>query len=387
MNQYPSLTDEELALTLQIFEESGRNQSITAERMGLARATVQQRLARATARGLDPRIVGDGVPEGLEVIGTSTYHAASEKHPAQWVKTRSQYPVGDPVPGLQEAFKEFKGRALTKQHYIDGSTDFDRTTVYVIADLHLGMYSWAQEVGADYDVDTADRIFTSAIHELVADAPPTETAVILNLGDFFHSDNNEKRTLKSGNILDVDTRYARVMRTGVDIMLQAIHLALQKHDKVVVVSIPGNHDPYGTIALRTALQAYFHGHDHVTIVDSPSPFFFHQFGKVMIGAAHGDMAKPHQMVNIMAAKEPGMWGSSDYRYVYLGHIHKKTKGATVDMSGEVGGATWETFQTIAPRDAWGNSMGFTAGRSLQAIVLHKDRGERMRIISPVSGKA
>jgi hypothetical protein len=34
--------------------------------------------------------------------------------------------------------------------------------------------------------------------------------VILNLGDFFHADNELNRTQVSGNALDVDTRYAKV---------------------------------------------------------------------------------------------------------------------------------------------------------------------------------
>lgn len=383
----PKLTDEELQVTLDTVKAANGNKTLAAETLHIARSTLNNRLERAAERGLDPHTEGGAVPLGFTVVGHTTLHRTDEGRVLQWVRDkRDPHLIGDPVPAIQAAFENFKGLGLNPYQVGVEGTDFDRVTVYVIADLHLGMYSWKKETGNDFDVYIADKLFTSVIHELVQDAPSTEQAIILNLGDFFHSDNNEHRTLRSGNALDVDTRYAQVMQMGTDLILQATHLALQKHDKVLLVNIPGNHDPYGTIALNLALRAYYHNHDRVTVREDTGPFWFYEFGRTMIGATHGDMAKPHQMVNIMAAKEPEMWGRTAHRYVYLGHIHRKTKGATLDTAGEIGGAQWETFQTIAPRDAWGNSMGFTAGRSMQAIVLHKDRGEKVRYTATVEGK-
>lgn len=378
------LTDDELARTLAVMDEVAWNQTHAAERLGVSRSTLQYRLKELTARGMHPGIMGGTLPPGLSVNRITTLHTTEDGRVQQWVQAKADPRMkGDPVPTIQAAFEGFKGKAFIPPPV--GPTTDQLLTVYVLSDLHLGMYSWKMETGNDYDVDIADRIFTGVMLDLIDRVPPTEDAVLLNLGDFFHSDNNENRTLRSGNALDVDTRYARVMQAGTDLVLNAVHLMLQKHRRVTYRGIPGNHDPYGALALTLALKAYFHGHERVTIDDNPGPFWWYKFGRVMLGAAHGDMAKPHQLINIMAAKAPELWGSTDFRYAYLGHIHKRTKGGVIQLGGELGGAIWETFQTIAPRDAWGNSMGFTAGRSMQAIVHHKEKGEWDRKTSPVKG--
>jgi len=71
---------------------------------------------------------------------------------------------------------------------------------------------------------------------------------------------------------------------------------------------------------------------------------------------------------IMAATRPEDWGATKYRYCLTGHIHHQS-------AMEIGGVVVESFQTTASRDAWHASMGFRSGRSMQAIVLHAERGE------------
>lgn len=353
---------EELDRTIEAFTRLGSQKKAAAE-LGIARSTLQNRLRLAQ------------VSEHTDAVGLRL-----RPHPVPRI-------ISDPVPVLARAFRDFRGQAqLSRAPHEEWAPDL--LTVYVIADLHLGMYAWKAETGADYDVDIATRIFDEVTQDLIERSPASEQAIILNLGDFYHSDNNEARTLRSAAALDVDTRYARVLQAGTEILLNMIQLAVQKHGRVLVRNIPGNHDPYGALALTMALSSYYSGRSHrgrVTVDRDPGPFFWHQHGRTLIGAMHGDMLSPLQAAGVMAAKVPEMWGSSDFRYIYMGHTHRKSRGANMDLGGEIGGATWETFQTIAPRDAWGNSIGRTMGRSMQAIVLHRKRGEWNRLTSPVLG--
>lgn len=379
---YPKLDDDTLDHTAQVYLDHGRNQTATATALGLTRSTTQHRLEKAAERGfLSGK--GEALPPGQIIERVSRLIKDPDGNPI-WLKSKTIVkPNAFDPEALRVTFADFEGLALNPPGPVISMEDL--LEVYVIADLHLGMYAWKPEAGNNYTIDIADKLQTCVMMDLISRAPLAKTALILNLGDFFHSDNNQGKTERSGNILDTDTRYGRVQRAGVDLMLQMIHLALQKHERVIVRNIPGNHDPYSTQNLTIALQAYYHDHPRVTIENSVNPFYFHQHGAVMIGAAHGDMAKPNQIVNTMAAKAAEMWGLTKFRYVYMGHIHRKSRGHNMDMAGEFGGAQWETFQTIAPRDAWGNSMGFTAGRSMQAITLHKDRGEIDRLTSPIHG--
>jgi len=88
----------------------------------------------------------------------------------------------------------------------------------------------------------------------------------------------------------------------------------------------------------------------------------------LIGSTHGDMAKPDKLPQIMAADKPKEWGSTKHRYWYTGHIH--TRNVI-----ESAGCTWESFRTLAAKDAWHSGMGYRSGRDMCCILLHKDFGE------------
>lgn len=372
-----TLSDEILQQAVTAFEQSNSNISETARLLGLPRTTVHDRLALATQRGITGYIRGK-LPQGLLVAGTSTYYKSTETEPAQWVKTKAERVLQDIVDALTDVFDNYKGLAFVPPN-TSPYVNKDLLTVYPLADLHLGMYSWVDETGADYDLEIARQLVSDTMAELVDMSPASELAILLNLGDFFHSDSNDNRTRRSGNVLDVDTRYAKVLRIGIEVMVELAQRALTKHDKIIIRNLQGNHDPYGALALGLALEAYFHGHDRVTVDASPNPFWWYRFGRVLLGATHGDMAKPIQMINTMAAKRAKDWGETQHRYAYLGHVHQKNLG------GEYGGAEWETFQTLAPKDAWSNSMGFTAGRSMQSITHHIETGEKVRLTVNVKG--
>lgn len=310
------------------------------------------------------------LPVGHLIKGVSALTGPDGRIIQQWVKTRQGDSLGL-VEALIGAFDAYVGRAEPAP--APAQTNADLATVFVIADHHLGLFAWGRESGADYDLKIGEAILIDAMTALIANAPASGTAVILNLGDFFHSDNDQNRTARSGNALDVDTRYAKVLQVGVKLMITCIELALQKYQEVIVRCLPGNHDPHTAIALTAALAAFFSRDTRVTVDCDPSRFFWWRFGSVFIGASHGDMVKPDQMPGVMASQQPKVWGETRHRYAYFGHVHHKSKGG-----GEQNGVVWETFQTLAAKDAWHAASGYTSGRSMVAITHHRDKGEIMR---------
>lgn len=297
----------------------------------------------------------------------------------QWVKLPSQRQTEERKEleaALQEAFASWKGQSIPTP--APTHTDKTRAVVYMLADHHLGMYAWAKEAGEDYDVAIADKLLREASAALFADTPDTETGVILNLGDFFHADNNRGETERSGNRLDTDSRHAKVLMTGVSLLIDMIERAKAKHAKVIVKNLPGNHDPYASLALTVALASYYANDPRVTIDVSPEPFWWWSFGASFIAAHHGHMVKPKDFPAVMASLQPGMWGKATFRYAYFGHVHHASIGG-----GEHGGVEWRTFQTLAPKDAWHRSMGYSSGRSISALVFDKKKGFKYEIREPV----
>lgn len=405
------LTDEQCIEAVNAFKEAG-TKAEAARLLGIARSTFNSRYDRACARGFAgtmPVLSGyeikktstqfgpDGevqrewvqqqparsdepfeMPDGHVIKGVSALMDPAGRVIQQWVKTREDKHVDDLVDALKATFSDYKGKA--KPAKPPKVANEDLATVYNIADHHLGLFAWGMETGEDYDLKIGERILRDAMADLVSNSPPSDTAVVLNLGDFFHSDTSENRTVASGHALDVDTRYAKVLQVGVRLLVDCIELALRKHRKVKVRCLPGNHDPHTALTLSVALSSFFESEPRVDVDCDPSKFFWWRFGKVFIGATHGDEVKPDAMPGVMASTRAKEWGETEFRYAYFGHVHHKSRGG-----GEAHGVIWETFQSLAAKDAWHAGRGYSSGRSMTAITHHKDKGEVFRHTVSVPG--
>lgn len=317
------------------------------------------------------------MPAGHTIKGVSAHVDAEGRITGQWVKTKQGPNSPEAIEAIKAVFEEYTGRAETlPSRDIDRNTDL--LTVYVIGDHHLGLYCWKDETGRDYDLDIGTELLHSTMGDLVASAPPSGTAIVLSLGDFFHMDSSANTTT-AGTSVDGDTRRAKVYKVGVKLMISCIEMALQKHNKVIVRCLPGNHDTETTPTLAISLWAFFHNEPRVDAICDPSRFFHHQHGITMVSATHGDKCKVSKMPGVMAASQPTMWGATRFRYALSGHIHHKEK-----FCGEEFGVICETFQVLPPPDAWHVGMGFGSGRSMTAINYHRDRGEVSRNICSVS---
>ena len=351
---------------------SGGNRVDAAAVLGTTERSMYQILARirkrAARQGYSPDhgMTHTAAP-GFAVKGVSTLYNADGEQTAQWVKTSAdQQRQEDLREAIVDAFADWKGKgrvAAGPKH-----ADEDLMTVYPMGDPHLGAYSWAEETGDDFDLKIGEANLCEAVKRLVACSPKSKTGLILNLGDFFHSDTSDNKTLRSGHALDVDTRWAKVLRVGVRAMMQCIESACRKHETVIVKNLIGNHDDHTSQMLSIALALFYEGNDRVIVDESPCKFWFHRFGNVLLGATHGDTCKPQTLPGIMAHDRAEDWGATHHRYWYTGHIHNQNVM-------EFPGVVWESFRTLAGKDAWTASKGYRSGRDMYAIVHAKDFGE------------
>jgi hypothetical protein len=308
-------------------------------------------------------------PEGFTVSGVSTMYDADGEVKMQWVKTRqeAEEQLKKTLEAVVEAFSDpkIKIKEIPKPKKIE--TD-DLLTVYPMGDPHIGMYAWAEEAGEDFDVKIAERNLVAATRRLTQIAPRTKRALIVNVGDFYHSDNQSNQTSRSGHALDVDTRWANVLWVGVRAMRECIEAALKKHEEVHVINEIGNHDDHTAQVLTMALSMAYENNPRVTFDRGPGRFHYYRFGKVLIGTTHGDTVKPAQLGGVMATDKPEDWGQTHRRYWLTGHVHTHNVF-------ELPGCHVESFRTLAAKDAWTASMGYRSGRDMYCIVMHREFGE------------
>lgn len=307
---------------------------------------------------------------GFRVKGTSTLYDANGELKAEWVKLDEDKPsiaeLGDQV---RAALDGYTGPELLPP--APEITDADLATVYIAADWHVGLLSWKKETGHNYDLKIATSTIKQSIARLIASAPPSKQAVVLGLGDLLHADGYENQTARSKNALDVDGRYPKILQAATQLLIYTIDLALQRHESVLVRVLPGNHDDQSALAATLALAMFYQSNPRVMVDDDAGRFWWWSWGRVMLGATHGDQAKMKDLPLIMAARNPEAWGRAKFRSIYTGHIHRET-------SIENGGVTTESFRTPAAPDAWTVGMGYCPARAMYSITHHKEFGEIMR---------
>lgn len=407
MSKFTRSTDDECIEAYDTFTRM-KNKTRAAQHLGISRRTLDRKLDKYFARNLDKRYkhldlphgteiqkeshvldkfgkvkqtsvktrqIQEGqfeVPRGHVVKGVSSLIDSQGNLVQEWVKTKEgEYDPLAMAEMLREVFADFEGPVFKPVSY--NSYPIDILTLYPMPDMHLGLFAWKGESQTDWDLSIAIDKYEQAMQRVGQSAMESDECVVLGGGDFLHADNSQNRTLQSGNILDVDTRYAKVFQRGAELLVYQVEIAKKKHNTVHVRILPGNHDEHTAIALTWFLHAWFRNDSRVVIDTDPSVYWYRQFGLTMLAATHGHAAKLVDMPMIMAGREPKMWGNTEHRYAHGFHVHHKTQRVF-----EAGSVITESHQAPTPQDEYHFSKGYLAGRSMSSISYHRDSGEISR---------
>jgi hypothetical protein len=169
--------------------------------------------------------------------------------------------------------------------------------------------------------------------------------------------------MRSGNILDVVTRFSRVLRVGVGIMKSAIEHALKNHKQVKVINAIGNHDDHSAVFLSEILAAFYSNNPRVEIETKANKFHYHKFGRNLFGITHGNGVKLNTLGGIMTRDCIDVISDTDYRMWLTGHVHQ-------DKNIDLPECTIESFRTLTPGDAWSHGVGHRSWRSMRRIDYH-----------------
>ncbi len=239
--------------------------------------------------------------------------------------------------------------------------------VFPLGDPHVGMLAWAPASGENFDLKIASATLRAVVDQLVSEAPAAREAMLVNVGDFFHADDNSQLTPGHGNKLDVEGRAEKVFDLGVELCVWMLTRLLEKHETVRMFNAPGNHDPATSRFLRATLKAWFRNEPRVIIESNLNPFQYYKFGKTLFGITHGDSCKPAELPEIMAADARDLWGQTEWHLWLTGHVHH-------DQVKDYRDCQVMTFCTLAARDYWHNWRGYRARRRLQRLTFHEDTG-------------
>lgn len=337
-----------------------------ARALGIARSSLQERIRRART-DIDPAI-----QDSMSAVGTGLIPALA------WAKTKNpdgtsysvllKPPEADPVELSEAILAALRDLPAAPSVPAPQVVEKDLLTLYPIADAHIGMMAWGQETGEDYDTKIAASRLSKWVSRAVAAAPASETAIILDVGDLTHADNDTNQTPASKHNLTVDTRHFRTLDATITALVTAIDAARAKHNRVIVRILPGNHNETSYMAVMFALAERYRLDDRVSVDKVPGEYFIHEFGKVMIAAHHGHKAKPDRLVHFFADECAEIWGRTKHRFLFTGHLHHARMQ-------DIGGMTHEQLRAVTARDAYAFSHAYAARSQLQAITFHRVDGE------------
>jgi DNA-binding CsgD family transcriptional regulator len=359
---------------LEAIEKHG-SQRKAAKALGVNKNTVDSVVAslkkKAALQGHSPdHDMTRTVPDGFKVKGVSSLYVDG-KLSSQWVKSSADEDRRQEM--IRSAF-DAMAQELPRLAPCAGP---DRTidqlaTLYTLTDSHVGMLAWHREAGADWDLEIAESVLTGCFRQMVDGSPPARVGFVNQLGDFLHSDGLVPVTPTSGHVLDQDGRYTKLVETAVRILRRVIGMALEKHEKVVVLMAEGNHDMASSVWLRVMFKALFENEPRVDVIDSPLPYYVYQHGKTMLAFHHGHMKKNDQLPILFASQFPKVWGETTKRYAHTGHRHHTEEK-------EHSGITVIQHPTLAARDAYAARGGWIAERQVSAITYHAEYGQVARV--------
>lgn len=313
------------------------------------------------------------VPEGFRVDKVSTYLGSQGTPSGQWVKT-SRAPIApeDMRAAITAHMENYRGSAIVPAVAFPGEPAPELLNMYVWGDPHIGLLSHARETGSNFDLKIACADLRTSADLLTAKAPRADTAIFCEVGDLWHAETDRQVTPGHGNKLDVDGRRSKILEEGLNATRYMVDRLLQRHNHVIVVIVPGNHDPDASIWTRIWLAGIFEGNPRVTVLDNANPYMYQSWGANFFMWTHGDKKfKPKELGEIMLADRPLEVGAALYRRAYTGHIHHKEVE-------EFRTFRWESFNSLCAPDFWHASSGYRSERLVECITFHKRFGEDSR---------
>jgi hypothetical protein len=349
--------------------QSGMTRKQIADHMGISDSAAKHLLARAKVWiNADPAAQHAAQVAGSQSIPHS-FWLKTDSH-SIYYKTPQDDTQSDILADIAEAMQNVPAYRPNPVAPLGN----DLMTVYPLVDAHFGMKAWGRETGwQDYDLDLATQDICQAFSNLWEITPKSDHAVLILGGDTLHADDNLAQTPQSKHSLDVDGRQYKTSEVAIKAICWIIDGLAERHSKVTVRVLRGNHDIHSHLILHFALQQRYRLADQITIDDAARDIFWIKHGKSLVASHHGDKGKPERLAMYLADTCPE-WSMTRDRHCLTGHIHH-------DSVKDFPGVKWWSLRAFCPPDEYGASFG--GRRALQALTFCAKKGLRVHGIEGI----
>lgn len=311
---------------------------------------------------------GEGLKEAKEEINSAEYgHRTVEMTTSR--ATFHHIMHEDVEETWKRWVKKYGGKPLPKQRRKKPA----RSKLWVnygYYDTHVGMYAYAKEVGANYDVAIAVTRVLNSIDDMILklkDLGPIHTVFVPIGNDLGHFDSVKMTTAMGDHRLDIDTRFTWVFDGALTCMAYQVERLCEVADRVKMLYIPGNHDTSLSYGICRAMQQRFMKWPQVYADLEMNPRKYEYFGTCIVGFDHGE-CKPEKWATTFAAETRGAWDTCTYAEMNNGHTHQP-KQMIIPMSTPTNSIYVRVHPSLCPPDSWHHKKQFIASplKSVEAL--------------------
>lgn len=236
-----------------------------------------------------------------------------------------------------------------------------------VTDLHFG---------ARYGDSSPGAVLSDAVdHALYRALSYDIDEIIFVMGsDALHVDNIHYQTSK-GTPQETDgSTWSEMFKTAQAAYTDAV-ARLAQVAPVRCLHVSGNHDKLISFCLSQVIEATFSKAKNITFDVSDEPRKYHQYGTNLLCFTHGDKVKEKDMPMVISHEAAGIWGSTKWRYCYMGHLHHQKSVKFMSHSKEHPGIVLQWLRSPKPTDAWHRDRGLLGSQGVTSFVHSRDGGQ------------
>lgn len=238
-----------------------------------------------------------------------------------------------------------------------------------IADLHYGLLA-KDNLSEEYNMQIAKERFNSIITDVVKRKSSDKTIekVVLLIGnDFLSADNVQGTTSRNFTQQDQETNWYEIIESATEMLIEEIDKLRFFFPRVEVINVKGNHDEMSTFGIMQTLNAYYRGHQAVTINTSCKFRQYIRYGTSLIGLSHNERVQ--DVSKIMAAETGTDFGECRYKLFLMAHLHKQ------QLLEDDYGVDIRRLPSVVGASAWTASQGYCGTNKMsQTFVFDKNKG-------------
>lgn len=237
-----------------------------------------------------------------------------------------------------------------------------------ISDLHLGKVADLSTSNDTYNYEIAKNRFFHVINDVLTRTAHYKFEKILFIysQDFFHHEGLSSSTT-GGTKMESDLRWNELFKMGVQLLVEAIDM-LSRIAPTETIYIASNHDRQISYYAIEYLYAWFRNNPNVTVNNDPRSRKYIEFGKNLLGFAHGHNEKK-RLVHMMPIEAKEAWGRTNWREFHLGHLHSEQSVT------EENGIIVRHISSVTGTDQWHFDSGFIGSvKKAQSFVYDSEKG-------------